>query len=113
GEAAPSVPITFVNAADWAQQRDQLDARARTFVEAAAFSPKAGRHLLLPSSDGTLAGVLFALESADDPAKDLFRPGALATLLPAGTYRFANAPHDARLAALGFALGCYRFRRYR
>ena len=34
-------------------------------------------------------------------------------LLPAGTYRFANAPHDARLAALAFALGTYRFARYR
>src|SRR5262249_23894364 len=33
--------------------------------------------------------------------------------LPAGTYRFANAPHDARLAALAFLLGCYRFTRYR
>jgi leucyl aminopeptidase len=33
--------------------------------------------------------------------------------LPAGTYRFANAPHDARLAALAFALGSYRFARYR
>ena len=34
-------------------------------------------------------------------------------MLPAGTYRFANAPHDARLAALAFALGNYRFTRYR
>src|SRR5581483_5403200 len=42
-----------------------------------------------------------------------FRPGALPGLLPAGTYRFANAPHDTRLAALAFALGCYRFNRYR
>ena len=30
-------------------------------------------------------------------------------MLPAGAYRFANAPHDARLAALAFALGGYRF----
>ena len=34
-------------------------------------------------------------------------------MLPAGIYRFANAPHDARLAALAFALGAYRFTRYR
>jgi leucyl aminopeptidase len=34
-------------------------------------------------------------------------------LLPPGTYRFANAPHDTRLAALAFALGAYRFARYR
>jgi leucyl aminopeptidase len=37
----------------------------------------------------------------------------LPSLLPAGTYRFANTPHDARLAALAFALGAYRFARYR
>ena len=46
-------------------------------------------------------------------SKDLFRPGQLSGLLPPGTYRFANAPHDARLAALAFALGAYQFTRYR
>jgi leucyl aminopeptidase len=34
-------------------------------------------------------------------------------LLPPGVYRFANAPHDSRLATLAFALGSYRFSRYR
>jgi leucyl aminopeptidase len=34
-------------------------------------------------------------------------------LLPPGVYRFANAPHDTRLATLAFALGSYRFSRYR
>jgi len=34
-------------------------------------------------------------------------------LLPPGVYRFANAPHDTRLAVLAFALGSYRFGRYR
>jgi leucyl aminopeptidase len=111
--ATPAVPITFVTAAEWPQQRSQLDPHARAFAEAAGFEPKAGRHLLLPGPDGGLAGVLFALEAADDPLKDPFRPGALATLLPAGTYRFANAPHDARLAVLAIALGSYRFTRYR
>ena len=33
--------------------------------------------------------------------------------MPDGVYRFANEPHDARLAALAFALGSYRFTRYR
>ena len=57
--------------------------------------------------------MLFGLEAADDPVKDLFRPGRSPSLLPPGTYRFANAPHDARLAALAFALGAYQFTRYR
>lgn len=111
--AAPAIPITFVTAADWPQQRSQLDGHARAFAEASGFEPKAGRHLLMPAPNGGLAGVLFALEAGDDPLKDTFRPGALATHLPAGTYRFANAPHDARLAALAIALGSYRFTRYR
>jgi len=109
----PAVPVTFVTAASWAQHRAALDARSRGYAEAAGFEPKAGRHLLLPAPDGALAGVLFALENPDDPLKDVFRPGALAGLLPAGAYRFANAPHDPRLATLAFALGGYRFTRYR
>jgi leucyl aminopeptidase len=112
GQAA-AVPITFVNAAVWAVMRERLDAPERAFAEAAGFEPKAGRHVLLPAAGGGLGKVLFALESVDDPHKDLFRPGALAGLLPAGAYRFANAPHDARLAALAIALGSYRFARYR
>ncbi len=42
-----------------------------------------------------------------------FSPGRLPQHLPDGVYRFANEPHDARLAALAFALGIYRFTRYR
>ena len=57
--------------------------------------------------------MLFGLEPADRPDKDRFLPGRLPGLLPAGTYRFANAPHDTRLAALAFALGSYKFTRYR
>jgi leucyl aminopeptidase len=113
GSATGAVPVTFVTAATWTQARDQLDARSRAFADAAGFEPRAGRHQLLPGTDGGLGGVLFGLENADEKSKDLLRPGALPGLLPAGTYRFANAPHDARLAALSFALGSYRFARYR
>jgi leucyl aminopeptidase len=113
GSAAGTVPVTFVTASTWTQARHHLDARSRAFADAAGFEPSAGRHLLLPGTDGGLEGVLFGLENADEKSKDLLRPGALPGLLPAGIYRFANAPHDARLAALSFALGCYRFARYR
>jgi leucyl aminopeptidase len=113
GSATAAVPVTFVTAATWTDSSDRLDARSRAFVDAAGFEPKAGRHLLLPGPDGGLMGVLFGLENAEEKSKDLLRPGALPALLPAGTYRFANAPHDARLAALAFALGSYRFARYR
>ena len=109
----PAVPILFVDAATFDEVTKTLDERARAFVRAAGYEPKAGKHLLVPGPDGQLAGVLFGIEAADSANKDLFRPGRLVTLLPAGTYRFANAPHDARLAALAFALGAYQFTRYR
>src|SRR5271165_5965281 len=112
GQIASTIPVTFVNAASWRELRDSLDARGRAFADACRFEPGPGRHLLLPSAEGELAGVLFGLETGEEPNKDLFRPGALCGLLPPGAYRFANAAHDSRLAALAFALGCYRFTRY-
>src|SRR5215813_11781080 len=99
-------PISFVTAATWAERRARLDPQASAFANASAFEPRPGRHLLLPGPDGALAG-------ADEPHKDLLRPGALPGLLPAGTYRFADPPHDLRLGTLAFALGTYRFARYR
>ncbi len=111
GGSADAIPIWFVTAASYPEVRQRLDAPARAFADAAGFEPKAGQHLLLPGKAG-IGGVLFGLEAADD-AKDLFLAGRLPQHLPAGTFRFANDPHDARLAALAFALGCYRFARYR
>ena len=108
---ADAVPIWFVTAASYADVRARLEASARAFADAAGFEPKAGRHLLLPGKNG-LGGVLFGIEANGD-VKDLFLPGRLPQLLPDGVYRFANEPHDARLAALAVALGSYRFTRYR
>ncbi|MEJ2374524.1 MAG: leucyl aminopeptidase family protein [Pseudolabrys sp.] len=113
GAAEQAVPILFVTSANFDEATQILDARERAFVAAAGFEPKPSKHLIVPDAEGRLAGALFGLKAADDPSRDLFRPGALASLLPAGTYRFANAPHDARLGALAFALGCYHFARYR
>ena len=105
------MPIWFVTAATYADVRAQIGADASAFADAAGFEPKAGRPLPLPGKKG-LSGVLFGLEGAGEP-KDPFLPGRLPQGLPDGTYRFANEPHDARLAALAFALGAYRFTRYR
>jgi leucyl aminopeptidase len=110
GDAA--IPIWFVTPASYGDVRERLDAPARAFADAAGYEPKAGRHLLLPGANG-LSGVLFGLDAPDKGGRDRFLPGRLPGLLPAGTYRFANADDDARLGALAFALGAYRFSRYR
>ena len=110
---SPPVPIWFAHTGNFVQVREQIGASARRFTEAAKFDARAGQSLLLPGEDGALAGALFGLEPADKADKDHFLPGRLPSLLPAGVYRFANAPHDTRLAALAFALGAYKFTRYR
>jgi leucyl aminopeptidase len=110
--SSKAIPIWFVTAASWRDLSGRLDPAARAFSEASGFEPKPGRYLALPGSGGTLGAVLFGLENPDG-LRDPFLPGSLAGLLPGGLYRFANAPHDARLAALAFALGAYRFARYR
>jgi len=105
--------ITFVRKSTWDTIREQLPLQARQFALANGFAAKPGAVLTLPDTNGNVAHVLFGLEDDASPNRDLFRPGALPNLLPAGIYRFANAPHDTRLAALAFALGSYRFGRYR
>jgi leucyl aminopeptidase len=112
--AANAVPIWFVTAANYADVRKVLGTELSAFAAAAGFEAKAGRYLLLPGKNGksALGGVLFGLEAPGE-TQDPFLAGRLAQLLPDGTYRFANEPHDARLAALAIALGLYHFTRYR
>ena len=112
--ATAPIPITFVTRTTCQAVLEVLPAAARQFAAANAFTGKAGQCLIVPDASGAIAQVLFGLEDDDNNrTRDLFRPGQLGTLLPPGTYRFANKPHDERLAALAFALGQYRFRRYR
>lgn len=111
--AASSIPIYFATKSTWAGIARELPAQAQQFALANDFTAKPGKLLTLPSPDGTIAQIIFGLEDDTSKSRDLFRPGALPGLLPPGVYRFANAPHDTRLATLAFALGCYRFSRYR
>src|SRR5260370_9190339 len=92
GEVASTIPVWFVNAANWREHRDSLDALARAFTDAAGFEPTPGRHLLIPSGEGEIDRVLFAIEEVADGKKDLFRPGALRGPLPPRAYPFATAP---------------------
>jgi leucyl aminopeptidase len=111
--ATPAIPISFVSKSSWEAIRGSLPPQGAQFALANGFSAKPGAFLALPGADGRIDQVLFGLEDEAAKSRDLFRPGALPGLLPSGVYRFANAPHDPRLAALAFALGLYRFGRYR
>jgi leucyl aminopeptidase len=109
----PSIPISFVTRSNWDAVRAGLPDAAQRFATASGYSGKPGQYLALPTADGDIGHVLFGLDEPGAKGHDPFRPGALPGLLPAGVYRFADLPHDPRLAALAFALGAYKFGRYR
>jgi len=83
------------------------------FVALEDFKAKAGQVLVLPTPQGAVDRVLLGLGSRGKAEAMLFR--ALPGRLPAGDYRLAAVPEglDAGQIALAFALGSYRFDRYR
>jgi len=104
--------VWFASAENWDELRKAIGPSAARFAAACGFAPKAGRVQCLPDADGGLAGVLFGLAERGAKGRDPMAPGALASVLPEGVYRFANAPHEPELAALAFLLALYRFERY-
>jgi leucyl aminopeptidase len=82
---------------------------AAAWVRALGFAAAAGEVALVPDSAGALSVVLLGLGAAPSP----FAAGKLPGVLPAGTYRLADGFADVALASLAFALGAYRFTRYR
>jgi leucyl aminopeptidase len=112
--ATPAIPIAFATRATWDAISADLPGQARQFAKANGFSAKPGACLTLPASNGEIAQVVFGTDDHTSKSRDPFRPGQLPGLLPPGVYRFANVTaQDARLATLAFALGSYRFGRYR
>ncbi len=112
--ATPAIPISFVTKATWEAISANLPEPSRQFARASGFTAKPGAWLALPTATGEIAQVLFGLEDATAKYRDPFRTGQLPSLLPPGVYHFANvAAEQAHLATLAFALGGYRFGRYR
>ena len=83
------------------------------WIEARGWKAGAGSVVLLPGKDGEVAGAVLGLGNEDDCARAAMLTGALPNALPEGDYHFANAPEDGDLAALAWAMGAYRFTRYK
>jgi leucyl aminopeptidase len=112
--ATPAISIAFATTSTWEAISAALPEPSRLFARANGFKAKPGAYLALPDANGEIAQVVFGLDNETAKFRDPFRPGQLPGLLPPGVYRFANvAPDHAHLATLAFALGCYRFGRYR
>lgn len=110
--APAAVPVSAVTPATLAARLARLGPQAERWARAIGFKAAAGSILVLPAADGSPREVLFGLgESAEAPSARL--AGKLAGALPAGDYRLGEGfPWPAAAAAIGFALGAYRFERY-
>ena len=100
-----TVPIRLV-----AEGGGITDGRAAAWAKANGFKGARGEILAIPGEDGGVQAVLWGAGETFDP----MTARALPARLPAGDYAFEGLDDgDAALAALAFALGAYRFDRYK
>ncbi len=109
--ATPSIPVHAVTPAMLNFFVAGPGAAAAAWIEEAGFTAATGAVLAVPGDDGRRAFVLLGLGDARAPNPLI--AGALSAALPAGTYRLESGFDDPALATLAFALGAYRFTRYR
>lgn len=104
---ANATPIYFVSK-DWkAKVGKILSKAALTWASQNRFLGTEKSSCVLPDSKGGIEAVLF--NYGENP----LNVGKLATILPKGTYKFANITSNDHLACLGFMLGSYCFDRYK
>jgi leucyl aminopeptidase len=110
-EGKGAVPITPVAANELAACVAALDPVARRWLATTGFKAEPGKHALLPDAAGGLARILLGVASGEE----LWALAGLPEALPDGCYRLAPVPTAVAATpfALGWALGCYAFTRYR
>jgi leucyl aminopeptidase len=102
---SPGIPVDAVTKDDAAS----LGGPTAEWLAAVGFSGAAGEIALAPDGSGGIAQVWFGLGADENP----LLPGKLPTVLPPGAYRLARGFRRPALATLAFAMGTYRFSRYR
>ena len=104
------VPVYPVGAEGLTAFLETGPAFVKAFAAVAEFKAKAGQVLVVPTAEGALDRILFGLGDA----RDVMTFRALAAKLPQGDYRITPpAPFPMDQIALAFALGSYRFDRYK
>jgi leucyl aminopeptidase len=106
--AGEAVPVWLVSESELDGCRARWSEGANRWLDATGFRGKAGATALLPAPDGSLAGVVGVVGDAASP----FAAAKLAGAVPAGVYRLhPGGSVGADVAALGWALERYRYRR--
>jgi leucyl aminopeptidase len=109
--SSSSLPVHLVAQSHWRSWLQKQSAAHRGWIESSGVAGNPGDLALLPGRDGAAAGAVLVLSSTPS----LWDFGALATKLPAGTWRLASktAPVSPTDAAVAIGLGTWRFERYR
>jgi len=104
--------IDVVTATGWERYAQTLTEAQRVFAQARNFTGEGGQRLRLPEADGRVKRILLGI--GDDTTMAEMRLGSLGASLNAGYYSFGHLPShlNARLAAIGWGMGAYRFDRY-
>ena len=103
------VPVWTVSADGLESWLDAQTAPVADWVRRHRFEAKPGVHLTVPGDAGAVVGVVLGVT---DPI-DLWDSAGLSGGLGPGSYRLDVTPERATQAALGWALGCYEFKRYK
>jgi leucyl aminopeptidase len=108
-DAVSPIPLHALTEAEAAVWLEAAPSPAQAWAKLAGFKAKAGQVLKASGADGGLDQAVFVL------GEDAHAFRALATQLPAGDYRLAASPAgmDPTEIAVAYALGGYRFDRYK
>ena len=108
---AKTIPITPVEKAVFAAWLKNEPKEIKNWLKSSGFSAKPGEISLIPDASGTLTRVIFGVKNHDG----LWDYAGLPKALPIGSFSI-----DARMAgekatnmAIGWALGCYQFAKYK
>ena len=112
-EDGAATPIHCLYESELAAFVEARPSFVKGFVALEDFKAKAGQVLVLPTPQGVVDRVLLGLGEKGKADAMLFR--ALPGKLPGGDYRLSSIPDDldAGQIALAFALGSYKFDRYK
>ncbi|MBI1274084.1 MAG: leucyl aminopeptidase family protein [Alphaproteobacteria bacterium] len=109
--AARATPLTLLTEKQFTPWHRKQPARVKNWLKAQGFKPEAGRHIALPGAGGRIERVI-VLTGPQPGGWDI---ADLPSKLPEGAYRIEGAldAPAATLLATGWALGSYRYGRYK
>jgi leucyl aminopeptidase len=103
------IPIQIVNQSHYSNWLSKQDSVCHNWLSSTQFRGDAGSMSLLPDATGKLVKVLCCVSDS----KNFWSAGALAILLPEGTYAFEGDDIDYSRLAIAWGLGAYQFSRYK